>query len=95
MQRKPIASARRLASQSYLKIDKIVEAAMRCGADAIHPGYGFLAENPKFTAACEVAGIKFTRSVQQSHGPYGRQSGGAGCHDQSGVPVVPGDRWMW
>ena len=47
------------ASQSYLKIDKIIETALQIGADAIHPGYGFLAENTKFAAACETAGIKF------------------------------------
>src|SRR5579864_6087803 len=45
--------------ESYLKIEAILEAAQRSGADAIHPGYGFLAENVDFAAACERAGITF------------------------------------
>ena len=47
------------ASQSYLNIEKIIDMAKECGADAIHPGYGFLAENPRFAAACEEEGLKF------------------------------------
>ena len=47
------------ASQSYLDIEKIIATAKECGADAIHPGYGFLAENPRFAAACEREGLKF------------------------------------
>lgn len=47
------------ASQSYLNIDKIIEIARNCNADAIHPGYGFLSENPDFAEACENAGITF------------------------------------
>ncbi|NLL89933.1 MAG: acetyl-CoA carboxylase biotin carboxylase subunit [Dehalococcoidales bacterium] len=47
------------ASQSYLDIDKIIEVARICNADAIHPGYGFLSENPDFAEACENAGITF------------------------------------
>ncbi len=47
------------ASQSYLNIDKIIEIAGNCNADAVHPGYGFLSENPDFAEACENAGITF------------------------------------
>src|SRR6266436_2721756 len=47
------------SSESYLRIDRILDAARRHGADAIHPGYGFLSENPAFAAACEEAGIVF------------------------------------
>ena len=78
------------ASQSYLKIDKIVEAAMRCGADAIHPGYGFLAENPKFTAACEVAGIKFIGPSSKVMALMGDKVAARAVMTKAGVPVVPG-----
>src|SRR5512136_2176606 len=47
------------ATQSYLNITKVIKTAKECGADAIHPGYGFLAENPQFASACESEGIKF------------------------------------
>src|ERR1700675_2868901 len=47
------------AMESYLRIDKIMEAAQKSGADAIHPGYGFLAENPGLPRACETAGVTF------------------------------------
>ncbi|HEY0410602.1 MAG TPA: biotin carboxylase N-terminal domain-containing protein, partial [Candidatus Dormibacteraeota bacterium] len=47
------------ASQSYLRIDRIIEAAQRTGAQAIHPGYGFLSENQAFARACAEAGIAF------------------------------------
>src|SRR5262252_4978806 len=47
------------SAESYLRIDRIVEAARSHGADAIHPGYGFLSENADFAAACEAAGITF------------------------------------
>src|SRR5947207_10382676 len=47
------------ATESYLSIQKILEVAKRCGADAIHPGYGFLSENADFARACEGANVKF------------------------------------
>ncbi|MER3558218.1 MAG: pyruvate carboxylase subunit A, partial [Armatimonadota bacterium] len=47
------------ATESYLALDKILEIAHRSGAEAIHPGYGFLSENPDFAQACEAAGIRF------------------------------------
>src|SRR5699024_10186147 len=47
------------ASESYLRIDKVIAAAQSTGAQAIHPGYGFLSENAEFSAACESAGIVF------------------------------------
>src|SRR6202142_2216913 len=53
----PIGAA--AAAESYLNISKILDVAKRCGADAIHPGYGFLSENAKFAQACAGAGVKF------------------------------------
>ena len=47
------------AKESYLNIAKIIDVAQECGAQAIHPGYGFLSENPQFAAACHAAGIVF------------------------------------
>src|SRR5690242_15668622 len=47
------------AAESYLRIDKVIDVAKRAGCDAIHPGYGFLSENPAFADACESAGITF------------------------------------
>src|SRR5215472_7329692 len=47
------------SSESYLRIDRIIAAAKKHGADAIHPGYGFLSENAEFAAACESAGVTF------------------------------------
>src|ERR1700752_3648100 len=48
-----------VASESYLNIDRVIETAKGCNADAVHPGYGFLSENPTFARACRDAGIKF------------------------------------
>ena len=56
---KHIISDRELASESYLAMDKIIDTANRVGAEAIHPGYGFLSENESFAEACEKKGIIF------------------------------------
>lgn len=78
------------ATQSYLKIDGIIETAMQCGADAIHPGYGFLAENPKFAAACETAGIKFIGPSSKVLALMGDKVAARAVMTKAGVPVVPG-----
>ena len=61
---------------SYLRIDKIIDIAHKCGAKAIHPGYGFLAERAEFAQACRDAGIGFRRSESIIDCSDGRQSGG-------------------
>ena len=78
------------ASQSYLDIEKIIRTAMEHNADAIHPGYGFLAENPKFTAACEAAGIKFIGPSSKVMALMGDKVAARGKMAKAGVPVVPG-----
>ncbi len=78
------------ASQSYLKIDRIIDAAVQSGADAIHPGYGFLAENSRFAAACESAGIKFIGPSSRVIALMGDKVGARAAMAKAGVPVVPG-----
>jgi 3-methylcrotonyl-CoA carboxylase alpha subunit len=76
--------------QSYLNIDSIIEAALRCGADAIHPGYGFLSENPEFAAACEASGITFIGPSAETIRNMGLKSVAKRLVAEHGVPVVPG-----
>jgi acetyl-CoA carboxylase biotin carboxylase subunit len=78
------------ARESYLHVERILEAARRTGATAIHPGYGFLSENWRFAKACEEAGLVFVgpswRVIQQ----MGDKVGARLLMRQAGVPVVPG-----
>ncbi len=78
------------ATESYLNIAKIVEVAKRCGADAIHPGYGFLSENAKFAQACESAGIKFIGPTAASMEMMGSKTRARQEMEKAGVPFVPG-----
>ncbi|HWQ55986.1 MAG TPA: acetyl-CoA carboxylase biotin carboxylase subunit [Bryobacteraceae bacterium] len=78
------------ASESYLRIDRIIDAARRHGADAIHPGYGFLSENPDFAEACEEAGIVFIGPSAESMKLMGSKVEARRTAQQAGVPVVPG-----
>jgi pyruvate carboxylase subunit A len=78
------------ASDSYLNIQKISEVAQTCGADAIHPGYGFLAENAKFAAACEQEGIKFIGPSSKVIDLLGDKVTARRELEKAGVPVVPG-----
>jgi len=78
------------ASESYLKIDLVIEAAKRAGADAIHPGYGFLSENTKFAAAVEAAGLIFVGPSADAIRAMGSKSSSKVLMTKAGVPLVPG-----
>jgi urea carboxylase len=78
------------AAQSYLLADKILEAARATGAQAIHPGYGFLSENADFAAACEAAGIAFIGPTAQNMRDFGLKHTARALAIASGVPVSPG-----
>lgn len=78
------------ATQSYLNIQKVIEVAKESGADAIHPGYGFLSENPKFARACEEEGIKFIGPSSRVLELMGDKVAARREMVRAGVPVVPG-----
>jgi acetyl-CoA carboxylase, biotin carboxylase subunit len=78
------------AAESYLRIDKILDVARRSGAEAIHPGYGFLSENAKFARACADAGIKFIGPSADSMERMGSKTRARQQMEQAGVPFVPG-----
>jgi pyruvate carboxylase subunit A len=78
------------ASRSYLNIQKIIDTAKESGADAIHPGYGFLAENPSFAAACEREGLKFIGPSSKVLELMGDKAAARREMVKAGVPVVPG-----
>jgi pyruvate carboxylase subunit A len=78
------------ASASYLNIEKVIDTAKQCGADAIHPGYGFLAENPKFARACEEQGLKFIGPSSRVLELMGDKIMARREMIKAGVPVVPG-----
>jgi len=78
------------APQSYLDVERIVDAALGAGADAIHPGYGFLAENPRLGRACEAAGLVFVGPPARAIETMGDKIRAKETVEASGVPVVPG-----
>ncbi len=78
------------ASQSYLDRDRIIELARRVGAQAIHPGYGFLSENAAFAEACENAGLIFIGPSAEVIRSMGEKSGAKQKMAEVGIPVVPG-----
>jgi acetyl-CoA carboxylase biotin carboxylase subunit len=75
---------------SYLRGDKIIDIAKKSGADAIHPGYGFLAERADFAAACELAGLVFIGPKASSIAAMGDKAVARATVAKAGVPVVPG-----
>jgi acetyl-CoA/propionyl-CoA carboxylase biotin carboxyl carrier protein len=78
------------ANESYLVVDKILEAAKKAGAEAVHPGYGFLAENAAFARACEEAGIKFIGPPASAIDAMGSKTRAREIMKEAGVPIVPG-----
>ena len=78
------------ATESYLRIDKILDVARRSGAEAIHPGYGFLSENPKFARACADAGVKFIGPSAESMELMGSKTRARQEMEKAEIPFVPG-----
>ncbi len=78
------------ARESYLDVAKIIAAAKLAGADAIHPGYGFLSENPALPEACEAAGITFIGPPASCMRSMGSKTGARERMAAAGVPIVPG-----
>lgn len=76
--------------ESYLNIEKIIDAAKRSGADAIHPGYGFLSENADFASACEQNQIRFIGPKSSAIALMGSKSAAKECMLKHQVPLVPG-----
>ncbi|MCE9571809.1 MAG: acetyl-CoA carboxylase biotin carboxylase subunit [Deltaproteobacteria bacterium] len=76
---------------SYLRIDKILGACRESGADAVHPGYGFLSENEDFVEACEAAGIIFIGPRAHAMRKMGNKTEARATVSAAGAPVVPGD----
>ncbi|HID27429.1 MAG TPA: ATP-grasp domain-containing protein, partial [Methanosarcinales archaeon] len=78
------------SNKSYLNMEKILYIAEKSESEGIHPGYGFLAENPKFAKACEETGIKFIGPTSSAIGAMGSKIKAREIMKKAGVPVVPG-----
>lgn len=80
-----------LAKDSYLNIASVMSAAVATGADAIHPGYGFLSENPAFAEICGSCGITFIGPTVRNMRTMGDKARARRAADKAGVPTIPGD----
>jgi 3-methylcrotonyl-CoA carboxylase alpha subunit len=78
------------ARDSYLNIERVIEAARQTGAEAVHPGYGFLSENAEFAEACLKAGLVFVGPTAGMMTAMGSKSGSKALMEKAGVPLVPG-----
>src|ERR1051325_7982697 len=76
--------------ESYLRIDKLIDVARRAGCDALHPGYGFLAENPALPRACVAAGITFVGPSADAMESLGSKTAARALAQKARVPMVPG-----
>jgi 3-methylcrotonyl-CoA carboxylase alpha subunit len=78
------------ARDSYLNVERVIEAARQTGAEAVHPGYGFLSENAEFAQACAKAGLVFVGPTAEMMTAMGSKSGSKALMEKAGVPLVPG-----
>jgi 3-methylcrotonyl-CoA carboxylase alpha subunit len=78
------------AAESYLRADKVIAAALKTGAEAVHPGYGFLSENPEFADSVAAAGLRFIGPPASAIRAMGLKDAAKAAMETAGVPVVPG-----
>jgi urea carboxylase len=81
-------------TESYLREDKLIAAARQCGAEAIHPGYGFLSESPAFAQACEAAGIVFIGPTPAQIRDFGLKHTARQIASSAGIPLLPGSKLL-